>query len=134
MSDDAGITVDPVAVHVASVAPGAQLGAPAGRALHTSFETYVLTVNDPAQCILPENGKRISALVQPIDNDIVLGPSKAVVASPANTVASVPQPNGAYIPHTNTQPYEVKGSNVVFAGITTTASSSRVTVIATYRE
>lgn len=120
----------PVGVHIVSSA--VPQPAAAGK-LRTSYETYVLTANDPAQCILPDDDKRVIALVQAIDNDIVLGPTNAVAGSTVNTVAGVPQPNGAYIPKANTAPTPVKGGNAVWAGITTAGSNSRVTVIATYR-
>lgn len=132
MSDDNQQHKLPVHIASSDVPIGAAPAAPAR--WRTSFGTYVLTADDPAQCILPEDARRVSALVQAIDNDIVIGPSKGAVAAPVNTVANVPQPNGAYIPKANTAPTPVKGGNVVFAGATTTATESRVTVIATYRD
>lgn len=97
------------------------------------YETYVLTANDPTMCILPENPDREIAFVQAIDNDIVLGPTKAVVGAAQNTVTSVPNPNGTYLPKANTVPYPVLDSNAVYAGVTTTSSSSRVSVTDYFR-
>lgn len=114
----------PVPVHVT--------GAAKSRRKLTRFETYVLTASDPAQCILPESEDRICAYVQAIDNDIVLGPTKGVVAAAVNIVVNVPSPNGAYIPKANTVPYPVEGTNAVYAGITTSAANSRVAVVETY--
>lgn len=99
--------------------------------VETRYETFVLTSNDPAQCILPEDTNRICAYVQAIDTDIVLGQSRAMVANPVNTVASVPTPFGAYIPKANTAPTRIEDSNAVFAGLTS-STSTRVTVIASY--
>lgn len=130
MSDD-DREVTPVHVHIASSAVPAA-GPPAAR-YRTMFETYVLTAGDPVMCILPEDSSRYCALVQAIDNDIVLGPSAGVAGSAVNTVASVPNPNGAYVPKANTAPVRLEGGNAVFAGVTTTATASRVSVIATYR-
>jgi hypothetical protein len=131
MSDHPAIEPIQVIAHIKSSDVSLDGAAPR---LRTSYETFVLTANDPAQCILPEDDRRVCAYVQAIDNDIVLGPTKAVVNNPVNTVANVPQPNGAYVPKANTAPYPVYDSNAVYAGITITASNSRVTVVATYRE
>lgn len=132
MSED----YEPVRVHLASVEAGIG-GAPAAAARPrrtATYETFVLTANDPVMAILPPDpeGRRTCAYVQAIDNDVVLGPTAGVAGAAANTVTNVPNPNGTYLPKANTAPYPVEDSGPVFAGVTTTASASRVAVTAVY--
>jgi hypothetical protein len=125
-------TIPAVKVHVESAAPGVLGGQLKKRQVLSRYETYVLTASDPAQCILPQDDDRIEYTIIALDNDIILGPTKGVVAAPVNTVASVPNPNGGYIP--KSLRFVFKDTNQVYAGITTAASNSRVTVIHTYYE
>ena len=124
----------PIGVHVVSIAAGAELGhaQPAQRGYRAHYETFVLTSNDPVQCILPEDADRLEAYVTSPDNDIVIGP-RGVVIAPANTVTNTPNPQGTLVPHTLTAPFPVRDCNAVFAGVTTTATASRVSVAAYYR-
>lgn len=108
-------------------------GHPAPHGYRAEYETFVLTSADGAQCILPQDEDREIAYVQPLDNDIIIGPSRGVVAAAVNTAAGVPNPNGSYIPKSSTVPYPVRDNGPVYAGITTTASNSRVSVTACYR-
>lgn len=132
----AGDGLQPVPVRIIADDTGAGLtgpaSSPARRRKLTRFQTYVLTASDPTDCILPESADRIVAFVQAIDNDIVLGPTKGVVGAGVNTAVGVPNPNGAYVPKSNTWQTRIDGSNPVYAGVTTTATASRVTVIETY--
>lgn len=125
---------DPLVVHLASAAPGVLAGAPKARRVLSRYLTYVLTAGDPAQCILPQDDDRIEYTIIAIDNDVVLGPTKGVVGAAVNTVANVPTPNGGYVPKGLPGLQRLKDTNQVYAGITTTASNSRVTVIDTYYE
>src|SRR5258708_12424539 len=91
--------IQSVPIHVASVAEGVSLGAAPARKhkrFKTTYETYILTANEPAQIILPQDPKRFRYSVLAIDNDIVLGPPKPVVAATVNTVATVPNPPTPY--------------------------------------
>lgn len=130
-------TYEPVRVHVASVESGVQLAAPkaARRGYRAHYETFALTANDPVQCILPEDEDRVEAFVLTLDQDIVIG-TKSQCSAGSNTVTSVPQPIGTYIPaKTNGGaifPFPVKDCNAVYAGVTT-SSNSRVSVAAYYR-
>jgi hypothetical protein len=126
-------TIPAVKIHVESAAPGVLGGQPERRRVLTRYETYVLTANDPVQCILPQDDNRVEYTVIAIDNDIVLGPTKGVAGAPANTVANVPSPNGGYVPK-GLPGLLLKDTNQVYAGVTTTATNSRVTVIDTYYE
>lgn len=100
------------------------------------YETFVLTANDPLQCILPQDDDRVIAHIIPLDNDVVIGP-KAVINPSQNQVASVPTPMGTLVPAKTTAGaavlYPVLDNNAVYATLTTTASNSRVSVSATYR-
>jgi hypothetical protein len=126
-------TIPAVRIHVASAEPGVLGGQPKKRRVLSRYETYVLTASDPAQCILPQDEDRIAYTIIALDNDIVLGPTKGVVGAGVNTVANVPSPNGGYIPK-GLPGLRLRDTNQVFAGVTTTASNSRVTVIDTYYE
>jgi len=124
----------PVSVHIASADPGAL--PPGAKHAHRSrgmYQTFVLTAADPAQCILPEDENREIAYIKALDNDIMIGPSAGVVGAAVNTVASVPNPNGTLVQKSDTAPYPVHDNGAVYAGITTTGSSSRVTVAAYYK-
>lgn len=126
---------EPVKVHVASADPGVQLGAAKASpgTCRAVYQTVVLTANDPVQDILPADPDREVAYVQALDNDIVIASTKGVAGSAVNTVASAPNPDGTLVPKINTAPWPVHDSGAVFAGATTTASSSRVSVAAYYR-
>lgn len=128
----AGEDYEPVKVRAHITGSDVPLARP-GQRCRAVYETFVLTSADKSQCILPEDDDRECAYVQPLDNDIVIGPTKGVVEAAVNTVTNVPQPNGTYIPKTNTVPYEVRDNGPVFAGITVTSSNSRVSVTAYYR-
>lgn len=135
--DRAAATAAPVHVVAVSAEAAAALSSKAtsrsGPRCKGSYQTFVLTANDPVAEILPQDDNREYATIQAIDNDVVIGP-KAAVQSSANTVTSVPQPQGTYLPKANTAPIMVKDYNAVFAGATTTATESRVAVAAFYRE
>lgn len=134
--------MEPVPVHLASIAAGiadarktdgAGAGHPVPRGVYT---TFVLTADDPVQCILPADDDRLQAHVSALDNDIVIGTRNQAQAA-QNTAANVPQPIGGYIPSKTSGgsiiPYPVRDCGAVFAGATTTASNSRVSVLAYYR-
>jgi hypothetical protein len=125
-------TIPAVKVHVESASPGVLDGQTGKRRVLSRYETYVLTASDPAQCILPQDEDRIEYTIIALDNDIILGPTKGVVGAGVNTVASVPNPNGGYIP--KSLRFVFKDTNQVYAGVTTTATNSRVTVIDSYYE
>lgn len=126
--------VDSMPVHITGAEKGVvtTLAPKAGKRFRTTYETYVLTANDPVMNILPQDPKRYRYSIIAIDNDIVLGPSKGVVGNPVNTVASVPAPNGAYFPKGLWRDFHDNG--MVYAGATTVATISRVAVIAEYYE
>lgn len=116
---------------------GQAAGPPRKRPVYRAhYETFVLTANDPLQCILPQDDDRVIAHIIPLDNDVVIGP-KAVINPAANQVASVPTPMGTLVPAKTTAGaavlYPVLDNNAVYATLTTTASNSRVSVSATYR-
>ena len=124
-----------VSVHLVGADEGVLSGAgqPADkRRVLSRYQTYVLTANDPAMEILPVDPDRVEYTIIAIDNDIILGPTKGVAGAAVNTVAGVPNPNGAYIPKQLNITLQDTGQ--VACGITTTAANSRVTIIDTYYE
>ena len=125
------VEITPIPIQLAGIAKGVSLGGPRKR-MRTTYETYVLTANEPAQNILPQDTKRYRYHILAIDNDIIIGPTKGVVANPVNQIANVPSPNGAYFLKGIWQEFEDNG--MVYIGATTIASNSRVTVIAEYYE
>lgn len=131
--------IEPVQVHIASIAEHAMLPAPPpqGPARYRAhYETFQLTASDPVQCILPEAEDRVEAYVLALDNDIVIG-TKNQVSATQNTASSVPYPIGTYVPSKTTAgsivPFPVRDCDAVYAGVTTTGSNSRVSVAAYYR-
>ena len=129
---------EPIKVHVASISDDAR-PAPSGRPQERYrgvYTTVQLTANDPVQNILPEDPDRVEAYVIALDNDIVIGTQNQVRAE-QNTTADVPYPIGSYVPAKTAGgsfiPFPVRDCNAVFAGVTTTASNSRVSVAAYYR-
>lgn len=133
------VKITPVPIHVASVAAGLALSdtsqgtTPPKRQFRTKYETFVLTANDQSECILAQADDRDEFFVLAVDNDVVIGPTKGVAANPSNIVAGTPNATGAYCPKGILMgPFQDNGQ--LYAGVTTTASSSRVTVISTYAE
>lgn len=136
MSETQIESYEPVKVHVANLG---ELAGPTAAKPHSyegKYETFQLTANDPVQCILPEDPDRVEAYVWSLDNDVLIGTKQQVQAA-NNTVSSVPYPIGAYLPAKTTagviEKLPVKDCQAVFAGVTTTASNSRVCVAAYYR-
>jgi hypothetical protein len=122
----------PVRVHVVSTEVAA---APKRRKQkRTVCNTAVLTSTEPVQEILPKSDKRVVAFVQALDNDVVIVTSISQGQAKSNTATNVPYPSGTYLPKANTAPLRIDGNDLVYAGITTTASNSRVSIIATYYE
>lgn len=120
----------PVPVHVVS---GALLAAPKRELHRTEYLTVVLTADDPVQQLLPQSPNRVCAWLQALDNDVVIGKDTSQAGAATNTVASNPRPSGAVIPKANTAPYPLDSNDVVYVGLTTTGSASRVSVTAVYR-
>lgn len=134
-------TVEPVTIHLASVSAEAaetmSSRKPNGaRACVGRYTTFQLTEADPVQCILEEDLHRLEAYVIALDNDIVIGTRGQVQADP-NTAQDVPYPIGTLIPSKTTggslMAFPVHDNGAVYAGVTTIASNSRVSVAAYYR-
>ncbi|HEY1622147.1 MAG TPA: hypothetical protein VGG25_31305 [Streptosporangiaceae bacterium] len=129
-------SIPPVRVHVTgSDVPAA--AARTGPVYESVYETFVLTANDPVQCILPQDERRVIAHIIALDNDVVIGVQGQAGAA-LNTAADTPMPIGALVPSQATAGaavlYPVLDNGPVFAGATTTAENSRVSVSATYRK
>jgi hypothetical protein len=125
---------EPVKVHIVADATKGDAAPPKRRQHRAVYQTFLLTAANPTECILPADEDRVSAYVQALDNDIVLGHTQGIVGNGVNMVTGAPAPYGALVPHANTAPFPVDDNAAVFAGATTAASSSRVTVIASYRD
>ena len=130
------IDMEPIPVHVTGMAAEISLApaAPPRRRRRTEYLTVVLTADEPQQVILPASGARVGALVQALDNDIVLGGDLSKVQAKNNLVASTPYPSGTLVPKANTRPWPVDDNGAVYAGATTTASSSRISITAVYED
>jgi hypothetical protein len=98
---------------------------------HVSFHTLVLTTDDPQRQLLPLDALRVEALVQALDQDVVLTSSRSQAQSTANTVASLPNPDGAILPKANTTPTRMPATAEVWA--TAQVLPARVSVIVTRR-
>lgn len=100
------------------------------------YQTVVLSSKDPVQEILPQSEGRHCAYIMPIDNDIVIGKDASMCGASSNTVTNVPSPSGTYVPAKTTggalQWLPVYTTDKVYAGITTTGSNSRVSIVAYY--
>jgi hypothetical protein len=131
MSTSTEEEITPIPIHITGISKDVLPGR-ARRRMKTTYETYVLTAAEPAQNILPQEPKRYSYHILAVDNDIIIGPTKGVVAAAVNLVANVPTPNGAYYPKGLWREFEDNGQ--VYIGATTVATNTRVTVIAEYYE
>lgn len=117
----------PVPVHVVSAAVPLGAKTPAPPEFRVVYSTAVLSSDDPAQNILPASPDRVSALVQALDDDIVI----------AGNLAEARNANGTVVPKANTAPYPVTDTGPVYAGVVaalTGTETARVAISATYRK
>jgi hypothetical protein len=63
----------------------------------------------------------------------MLASSEGDAGAAGNSRTTVTNPSGAVIPKANLAPWPVQDNRAVYAGVTTTASNSRVSVVAYYR-
>lgn len=116
----------PVPVHVVSAAVPLTAKTPAPPEYYTVYNTVELTADDPAENILPASPDRVGALVQALDDDIVI----------TGNLAQARDARGTVVPMANTAPYPVTDTGPVYAGVVTALSgtgTARVAVSATYR-
>lgn len=128
------VPVELTAAAIASIGQAAS-GPRRRRSRRVVYRTVVLTADDPTQEILPASSSRVCAYLQALDNDVMLGPDDATVRAKGNTAAA-PQlnPSGATLPKANTAPWPIEDSRAVWAGVTTTATNSRVSITAVYED
>ncbi len=100
-------------------------------AQHISFHTVALADGDAYRQLLPLDALRVSALVQAFDQDVVLTNSRSQAQSAANTVANLPNPDGAILPKANTSPTLL--TTVAEVWVTAQTLPARVSVIVTRR-
>lgn len=119
---EAGTNNMTVATHLESMSPAVadQLRRadvkPPRRRRACTIRSYVLTVNDPVQEILPQSDARTAAYVQPFTNAIFIGHSKADAQAGASAAGSNA---AAQIPATNTVPYPLPTGDAVWAAAST---------------
>lgn len=93
--------------------------------------TMVLSATNPYLAILPRDMRRRRAVIVPIDNDVVLAESKelaqAVATSVTGGAAATTLSTGMYVPKSTVITLESR--SWMFAAISTTASTSRVSVL-----
>lgn len=89
--------------------------------------TVVLSSVQPTAILLPRDPEREAADILAVDNAVVIAATQAQAGAAQNTVTDTPQPSGAWIP-VGTR-YTIRATGVVWAGITTTATNSRVSVV-----
>lgn len=122
---------EPVHVHVASVAAGAQLGGAAGpaKAKATRFGTETVDNTNPVRPLLPEHDGRICAWIQATGGDVYMcdSESKAIQADGATN-----SNEGTFLPHTNTAPWPVYGDQSVWIAQATAGTTCVVSFTAEY--
>jgi len=122
----------PVAVHVASIEAGVQLGpAPASgrRHVRTGFMTETVDDTNPVRPLLPASPDRVSAQVQVTGGDIYLCDSEAKALQAADVAGSH---QGSILPSANTGPWPLHGENAVWIAQVTATKTCVVSVTADY--
>jgi len=121
----------------ARVAPPPEVAPAPRKRYRSTYQTIVLTADDPVQLILPDSDLRVIAYVVTLDNDIVLSNNFGDAQSALNVKSGTPFPIGCLVPAKGTGgasfPFPVIDSARVYAGVTTTATNSRVAITAVYR-
>jgi hypothetical protein len=91
------------------------------------YFTVVLTAGQPVQNLLPRDPDRLQATIIALDNPVVIAESLAKAESVANQTASVPAPQGGFLPVGIRLP--VRHTKEAYVAATTTATNSRVFVL-----
>jgi len=96
--------------------------------LRAVYQTVTLTLGDletvASQEILPASDKRVSAYVQPLDDDIVIAGNESDARNGAGTT----------VPATNLAPWPINDQGSVFvACLALSGPTSRIAVCASYR-
>lgn len=117
---DAGVSVIPVHVtNLPAAPPVAKLR------YRTVYNTVILSADDPVLELLPDSDFRVSATVQALDADVVIGNNKAQGGRGSGTV----------IMASNTSPWPVCDSTAVYVAAVaalTGATTIRVSISAVY--
>jgi hypothetical protein len=119
----AGSEYDPILVRVlgdvATTTAADQYGA---------YQTYVISTGlNPIETVAPYDPLRQYMYIMTIDEPIVLSTVKEQVEAAANTVAAVPNPQGAYLPVTSWTP-AIRHNDAIYAAATS-ATPTRVVVL-----
>lgn len=95
-----------------------------------SFGTIVLTAAYPVRLLLPLAPSREWAIVQALDNDIVLCDSEGQAQDPSNADTGLAAPQGGVVPVGVVIP--LRNRNAVY--VTAASFPSRVSIIAAYAD
>lgn len=117
----------PVQVHV--VADSTRPSARPRKALRTRFGTETVDDSNPVRPLLPDASDRECAYVQAIGGDVYLCDSEAKAKQAADQAASE---LGTLLPHANTAPWPLHGSQAVWIAQVAAASSCIVSYTADY--
>jgi hypothetical protein len=98
----------------------------ADRPEETIPRTAVVAASGTRQ-LLPQDPCRYRAVIMSIDQDVVLCLSKDQATAADNTIASVPQPAGFYLP--KLVPITIESKGLLWVANTSTASATRVSVV-----
>lgn len=122
--------VEPARVHVVNAH---ELTRPKARKrLEVTCYTVVLgTGTNAVQELLPLDETREFAMVQAIDNDVVVCHTSAQAQGAANSTSGLPNPSGYLLPKANTGPTPIHGTNRVL--VTSQANAGRISVMAYQR-
>jgi hypothetical protein len=90
--------VEPVQVHVASVADGLGPVQPDTRQRVLVPRTVILTSDEPAKPLAPPNPDRVFLGIIANSNAVVISRTKGDAQAAGNLESSITNPNGAYIP------------------------------------
>lgn len=123
--------VPPVRVHVASVSAEVALGTSpvARRARRTAFGTETVDDTNPVRPLLPDNPDRVCAYVQVTGGDVYLCDFEAKAIQAHDTINSE---LGTLLPHGNTAPWPLGGTQAVWIAQVTAASTCVVSFTADY--
>jgi hypothetical protein len=120
MSDD----LEPVAVHIASVADGARPAGTPRRKRTSRYQTVTLQASDACQPVLPVSDKRKTAFILAVDQAVTINSNQSSAAAAM----------GTYVPQGIVWPVEDDSAVYAFAAGLAGTTTARVSVEAVYEE
>lgn len=117
--------MQPVSIHVASIAKGVQLvAAPSKKRRAVTTRSYILNSTDPVQEILHQSDKRVEAFLTFATNDLTIAKSKADALNGGN--------GAAVLPHVDAVPFPLNTTDAMWAAATVLPTT--VSVVAIYEQ